>query len=64
MIDTQSDPGSYASILPYCTQIDVREHDAWLAGLPARLAARKATRLIANPHKRGHVTRALNRGKA
>ena len=44
MIDTHSDPGSYAAILPYCTQITITHHDAWLDGLPARLAARKMLR--------------------
>ena len=32
------------------------------AEIDARLAQRKAARLEANPHKRGHLTRQINRG--
>lgn len=61
MID-QSPPGSWAAILPYCTLITVREDDSLERDLNRRLALRKAARLEKNPHKRGHITRAINAG--
>lgn len=60
MID-QSPPGSWAAILPYCTLITVREDDSLERDLNRRLALRKAARQESNPHKRGHLTRAINR---
>ena len=60
MID-QSPPGSWAAILPYCTMITVREDDSLERDLDRRLALRKAARLERNPHKRGWITRAINR---
>lgn len=57
----RSDAGSWAAILPYCTQITVREDDSMERDLDRRLALRKAARLERNPHKRGHLTRAINR---
>ncbi len=57
MID-QSPPGSWAAILPYCTQITIL--DDYEAELERRLAARRAARAISCPHARGHVTRAIN----
>lgn len=56
-IDTQSDAGSWAEALQY-VQFPVREY----YDLDARLALRKAARLEKNPHKRGHITRAINAG--
>lgn len=63
MID-QSPPGSWAAILPYCTLITVREDDSLERDLDRRLALRKAARRERNPHKRGHLTRAINRSVA
>lgn len=60
MIDTDSPSGSYAAILPHCTQITVSVYDADAAWLERRLALRKAARRIACPHKRGWATRAIN----
>lgn len=60
MID-QSPPGSWAAILPYCTLITVREDDSLERDLNRRLALRKAARRERNPHKRGWITRAINR---
>lgn len=60
MID-QSPPGSWAAILPYCTQITVREDDSMERYYEKRWALRKAVRLEPDPWKRGHLTRELNR---
>lgn len=57
VIDTQSDAGSWAEALQY-VQFPVSEY----YDLDARLALRKAARLEKNPHKRGHITRAINAG--
>lgn len=56
----QSEPGTWAAILPYCTMITVREDDSLERDLDRRLALRKAARLERNPHKRGWITRGLN----
>ncbi len=61
MID-HSPPGSWASILPYCTQI--RVVDEYEVELDRRLKARRAARLEQNPHKRGHITRRINQEAA
>ena len=65
MIDTHSPSGSWADILPYCTLIDIRDHDGLAEQLARRLAQRKAARLAEpSPHKRGHITRGFNRSAA
>lgn len=60
VIDTESDPGAWAEALRY-VQFPVSEY-GFAEQLERRLAARKAARLEPNPHKRGHITRAINAG--
>jgi len=62
MID-HSPAGSWAEVLPYCTQITVLpDAETFSVKLKRNLALRRAARAEANPHKRGHITRRINRG--
>jgi len=61
VIDTESDPGAWAEALRY-VQFPVRDHDSLAEQSMRRLALRKAARREKNPHKRGHITRAINAG--
>jgi len=60
-MDLQSEPGAWAATLPHCQNIAVSDFDPIAYDLDRNLARRKANRTIeANPHKRGHMTRALD----
>ena len=61
MIDTTSPAGSYALAIAHSPNLRVEEYNPHVTWLERRMAARKAARLEPNPHKRGHITRALDR---
>lgn len=61
MMDTASEPGAWAVALPFCQNIAVSDFNPLAYEMDRRLATRRANRKSEpNPHKRGHMTRALD----